>query len=442
MPPKKGRRHVLRVIGEILAFEPTSRGTDLAAGLDFLGKVARRRIGRVPGVGLPVARAGSARCGSRAQRHELVPVVVGDPLEAALPPVGLLVLEDLETGEVVEVDTSSARGPRVRARRRRRAAHVRDAGAAAAQRRRRRGPDRSAVRRRADRVLQGAREEDGARMSRAVRRVGRGRSLALVCASAASRAAGAGPGLGGRSAERARRAGSAAGGGLGGPASGRARRAGSAGSGSRIGIRIGDRGSAGAARAAVIQLPTDIAAPEVSAAASPTRGARSAARSRSSSRATFGDGVEVNLREPVELGPAFEVTRKVSEDRPSGRRQHDARVAARGDRVGARRSADRRRSRSRTPSFGRAGQVADQRGARCRSIGVLGDVVDDPKAMRGHAPPTELLARDWFWMWIAAAAGAAARAVHRSPGVCGAAGGGAGSRARRGRGRARRAGST
>ena len=43
VPPKKGRRHVLRVIGEILAFEPTSRGTDLAAGLDFLGKVARRR---------------------------------------------------------------------------------------------------------------------------------------------------------------------------------------------------------------------------------------------------------------------------------------------------------------------------------------------------------------------------------------------------------------
>ena len=43
VPPKKGRRHVMRVIGEILAFEPQSRGTDLAKGLDFLGKVARRR---------------------------------------------------------------------------------------------------------------------------------------------------------------------------------------------------------------------------------------------------------------------------------------------------------------------------------------------------------------------------------------------------------------
>ncbi|MGH8310804.1 MAG: DUF58 domain-containing protein, partial [Steroidobacteraceae bacterium] len=43
VPPKKGRRHVLRVIGEILAFQPSSRLTDLEVGLDFLAKVARRR---------------------------------------------------------------------------------------------------------------------------------------------------------------------------------------------------------------------------------------------------------------------------------------------------------------------------------------------------------------------------------------------------------------
>src|SRR3954466_7099132 len=43
VPPKKGRRHVLRVIGEILAFEPQSRRTNLAAGLEFLGKIAKRR---------------------------------------------------------------------------------------------------------------------------------------------------------------------------------------------------------------------------------------------------------------------------------------------------------------------------------------------------------------------------------------------------------------
>lgn len=109
VPPKKGRRHVMRVIGEILAFEPQSRRTDLAAGLDFLGKVARRRsvvflvsdfLGGSPDTWERAMRIA-------AQRHELVPVVVADPMEQALPDVGLVVLEDLETGQVVEVDTSS-----------------------------------------------------------------------------------------------------------------------------------------------------------------------------------------------------------------------------------------------------------------------------------------------------------------------------------------------
>lgn len=106
VPPKKGRRHVLRVIGEILAFEPASRATNLAAGLDVLGKVARRRsvvflVSDFLSVGWERAMEITR------QRHEVVPVVVTDPLEEALPPVGLLVLEDLESGEVVEIDTSS-----------------------------------------------------------------------------------------------------------------------------------------------------------------------------------------------------------------------------------------------------------------------------------------------------------------------------------------------
>src|SRR6478609_3189612 len=108
VPPKKGRRHVLRVIGEILTFEPTSRKTDLAAGLDFLGKVAKRRsvvflvsdfLGAAPAEwerAMQITR----------QRHELVPVVVADPMEQALPDVGLMMLEDLETGDIIEVDTS------------------------------------------------------------------------------------------------------------------------------------------------------------------------------------------------------------------------------------------------------------------------------------------------------------------------------------------------
>jgi uncharacterized protein (DUF58 family) len=107
VPPKKGRRHVLRVIGEILAFQPASRGTNLAAGLDFLGKVARRRS-VVFLVSDFLSEGWERAMQITRRRHELVPVVVGDPLEQALPAVGLLVLEDLESGELIEIDTSSA----------------------------------------------------------------------------------------------------------------------------------------------------------------------------------------------------------------------------------------------------------------------------------------------------------------------------------------------
>lgn len=125
VPPKKGRRHVMRVIGEILAFEPTSRKTDLAKGLDFLGKVARRRS--VVFLVSDFLGAGDWERAMRiaAQRHEIVPVVVADALEQQLPDVGVVVLEDLETGQVVEVDTSS-HARRDFAMRARKAADARD----------------------------------------------------------------------------------------------------------------------------------------------------------------------------------------------------------------------------------------------------------------------------------------------------------------------------
>lgn len=125
VPPKKGRRHVLRVIGEILAFEPTSRKTDLAKGLDFLGKVAKRRS-VVFLVSDFLSSDWERAMRITAKRHELVPVVVGDPLERELPPVGLVVLEDLETGEVIEVDTSAQHARQDFARRAKRAAEERD----------------------------------------------------------------------------------------------------------------------------------------------------------------------------------------------------------------------------------------------------------------------------------------------------------------------------
>lgn len=109
VPPKKGRRHVLRVIGEILAFEPMSRGTNLAAALDLLGKISRRRsVVFLVSDFLSDGWEHAARIAR--QRHELVPVVVGDPLETGLPKVGLIMLEDLETGQLVELDTGGYAG--------------------------------------------------------------------------------------------------------------------------------------------------------------------------------------------------------------------------------------------------------------------------------------------------------------------------------------------
>jgi uncharacterized protein (DUF58 family) len=103
--PKKGRKHVMRVISELLTFKAEGRATNLGVGLDFLGKIARTRS--VVFLVSDFLSGGWEQALSVAsQRHEIVPVVVSDPMETALPALGLVQFEDLETGEVVEVDTS------------------------------------------------------------------------------------------------------------------------------------------------------------------------------------------------------------------------------------------------------------------------------------------------------------------------------------------------
>ena len=111
VPPKKGKKHVLRVISEILSYVPRSPRTHLGAGLDFLGRIARRRAVAflVSDFLAPVSQYERAlRIASR--RHDLIPVTVTDPLEEALPEVGLIELEDPETGELVVFDTSGPEG--------------------------------------------------------------------------------------------------------------------------------------------------------------------------------------------------------------------------------------------------------------------------------------------------------------------------------------------
>ncbi len=115
VPPKKGKKHVLRVISEILTYQPDSPRTDLRGALDYLGKIARRRaVAFLVSDFLADGWAHALQVASR--RHDLVPVVIGDPMEEALPKVGLVTFEDLETGELLEFDTSGPEGRAYRER--------------------------------------------------------------------------------------------------------------------------------------------------------------------------------------------------------------------------------------------------------------------------------------------------------------------------------------
>jgi uncharacterized protein (DUF58 family) len=107
VPPKKGKKHVLRVIREILTFRPRSRRTDLAAGLAYLGRIARRRSVAFL-VSDFVASGWERPLRIACRRHDLVPVVIADPMEEALPRVGLIAFEDIETGAMIELDTRGA----------------------------------------------------------------------------------------------------------------------------------------------------------------------------------------------------------------------------------------------------------------------------------------------------------------------------------------------
>ena len=106
LPPKKGRKHVLRVITEILNMEPQGKGTSIVSALDFLGKVGRRRsVAFLVSDFLDEGYETAANIASK--RHDLIPVVLVDPLEERLPNMGLVLVEDPETGATFPIDTSS-----------------------------------------------------------------------------------------------------------------------------------------------------------------------------------------------------------------------------------------------------------------------------------------------------------------------------------------------
>src|SRR5215813_10144094 len=107
LPPRKGTHHVLRVIREILSARPTGTGTDLPGALEHLERVTSRRcVTFVVSDFLGQQWERALRIAAR--RHDVIAVVLDDPRERELPAVGLVELEEAETGERYVVDTGSA----------------------------------------------------------------------------------------------------------------------------------------------------------------------------------------------------------------------------------------------------------------------------------------------------------------------------------------------
>jgi uncharacterized protein (DUF58 family) len=111
VPPRKGRRHALRLMRDLLVFEPEGKRTDLAAALEYVGRMLAHKA-----IIFVVSDFQSADIEHPlkllAQRHDVVAVTVDDPSEQTLPDVGLARFVDPETGTTLDVDTSD---PAVRA---------------------------------------------------------------------------------------------------------------------------------------------------------------------------------------------------------------------------------------------------------------------------------------------------------------------------------------
>lgn len=123
IPPQKGRLHILRVIRDILFFEPKGKGTEYRSTLDYLNRVQRRKcvvflisdfLNNSPNSSENDRLFNSLSLTHR--RHDLICIALSDPGEFELPNVGLVTLEDAETGETLEVDTASRSVRRLYAR--------------------------------------------------------------------------------------------------------------------------------------------------------------------------------------------------------------------------------------------------------------------------------------------------------------------------------------
>jgi uncharacterized protein (DUF58 family) len=107
MPPKKGRSHILRIIRELINFQPKGKGTNIGKGLEYLNNVIKKRsicflLSDFMSKGYDDAMRIAAK------RHDIVGIHILDPHEEQLPPVGLLRAVDAETGKGLWIDTDDA----------------------------------------------------------------------------------------------------------------------------------------------------------------------------------------------------------------------------------------------------------------------------------------------------------------------------------------------
>lgn len=106
IPPKKGTTHVLRVIRELLSFRPKKSRTDIAGALDYFGRIASKSA-VVFLVSDFLAEDFRKPMSIISKKHDLIAATIIDPREKSLPDVGLVELEDAETGETILIDTGS-----------------------------------------------------------------------------------------------------------------------------------------------------------------------------------------------------------------------------------------------------------------------------------------------------------------------------------------------
>lgn len=107
VPPRKGRRHALRLVRDVLAWPTSARATDIGAALDYAVRVLPHHA-LVFVISDFVTRSAERQLRLMSQRHDIVAVVLDDPGERTLPDLGVTRLVDAETGNLVEIDTSDS----------------------------------------------------------------------------------------------------------------------------------------------------------------------------------------------------------------------------------------------------------------------------------------------------------------------------------------------